>query len=155
MGDRKDYGPSCPHLIFAKVQLLGKGAEARDVTQEVAGPTPIKLRFSFIPLVDKLVQAHLHGTPLRPNAEDMRFALEAAIGLKQSAAADHQPIPLPIADRSACIHLHPYRALGGDIAGYNSLYPKYQAPSFAMHLRNGYITKPKHEEGLRQSQNPS
>ncbi len=21
MGDRKDYGPSCPHLIFAKVQL--------------------------------------------------------------------------------------------------------------------------------------
>ena len=132
--------------------LIGKGQKAKDVTSGVVGSSLIKLRYTFIPVIDKLVRAHADGGGVRPNAEDMGFALEVAVGMKQSAAAGHQRVSLPIKDRSAAIHLHPYRALGGDIAGYGSLWPKYVAPSFENHLNQAYIAEPKHKEALEDTQ---
>ena len=79
------------------------------------------------------------GLELRPSGRDMRFALEVAIGMKQSHARGGARVELPIADRDAIIHPHPYQAFGGDVAGFQSLFPKYTAPSFENHLRQGYI----------------
>ena len=40
-------------------------------------------------------------------------------------------------------------SLREDVAGYNSLMPKYGAPSFEEHLRQSYITEPGHEAALK------
>ena len=120
------------------VQLL-KGEEHQDVTSQIIQRPAPQLRYSFMPLVDCLVNAYQEGVRPRPNPEDMRFALEAAIGLKQSHHRGHAKVDLPLNDRSAKIWPHPYRAFGGDVAGFSSLYPKYQAPSLENHKMNEYI----------------
>jgi hypothetical protein len=54
----------------------------------------------------------------------MRQSLEIAIALKLSADSGHQRISLPLEDRSLKLLPHPYRLLGGDVAGYESIgYP--------------------------------
>jgi len=102
--------------------FAGRGSNLRDVTDDVVGPPRSLLRFSFIPLISKLMRALNEGLELRPSGRDMRFALE--------------------------VHPHPYQAFGGDVAGFQSLFPKYTAPSFENHLRQSYITDPAHEEAL-------
>ena len=72
------------------------------------------------------------STPIYPNFFDTgqdvldsghgyRQALEVAIALKQSARCGHRQISLPLADRSLRIVPHPYRLLGGDMAGWESI----------------------------------
>jgi hypothetical protein len=131
------------------------GEDEEDVTDRVLGGPNPKLRFSFIPLIDKLVRAHLSGEEVRPSAGDFRFALEAAIGMKRSAAVGGKRVELPIFDRNFSLHPHPYRALGGDVAGYNSMMPNYGDMTFADHMEQAYIVEPRHEEILRVSRRDS
>lgn len=131
--------------------LVQRGDKLEDVTQEVAG-TRFQLRYSFIPIVNRLVRALRDGSEPRPSARDMRFALEVAIGMKQSAVRDGERVELPIEDREALIHPHPYQAFGGDIAGFQSLFPKYTAPSFENHLQQSYMVEPKHKEAMAYSE---
>jgi predicted dehydrogenase len=116
-------------------------ADMSNVTDLVVDKPAPQLRYSFVPLVDSLVRAYEEGERLRPDPEDMRFALEAAVGLKQSHHSDHARVSLPNSDRSSKIWPHPYRSYGGDVAGFQSLWPKYESPSLENHLRNLYIKK--------------
>ena len=54
-------------------------------------------------------------------AHDYRQALEAAIALKMSAREGHRRVVLPLAERNISLLPHPYRQLGGDIVGWESI----------------------------------
>ena len=75
----------------------------------------------FLPTIERLMRAFDSGEEPLSSGHDFRQSLEIAIALKQSAAADHQRIELPLADRSARLYPHPYRLTGGDVAGWESI----------------------------------
>ena len=55
------------------------------------------------------------------SAHDYREVLEIAIALKLSARDGHRRIQLPLEDRSQVLYPHPYRMLGGDVVGWDSI----------------------------------
>ena len=67
------------------------------------------------------MQAFDTGQDVLDSGHGYRQALEIAIALKQSAENRYQRIVLPLEDRSLRIVPHPYRLLGGDVAGWESI----------------------------------
>ena len=61
------------------------------------------------------------GQDVADSGRGYHQALEIAIALKQSAECEHRRVSLPLADRSLRIVPHPYRLLGGDVAGWESI----------------------------------
>ena len=75
----------------------------------------------FTRRIEWLMQAFDTGQDVLDSGHGYRQALEIAIALKQSAQCGHRRISLPLADRSLRIVPHPYRLLGGDVAGWESI----------------------------------
>ena len=71
--------------------------------------------------IERLMCAFDTGEEPRSSGHDMQQSLEIAIALKLSAHSDHQRISLPLEDRGLRLFPHPYRLLGGDVAGYESI----------------------------------
>ena len=67
------------------------------------------------------MQAFDTGQDVLDSGHRYHQALEIAIALKQSAESGHRRIALPLGDRSLRIVPHPYRLLGGDVAGWGSI----------------------------------
>ena len=61
------------------------------------------------------------GQDVLDSGHGYRQALEIAIALKQSAENGHRRTALPLEDRSLRVVPHPYRLLGGDVAGWESI----------------------------------
>ena len=55
------------------------------------------------------------------SAHDLRQSLEIAIALKLSAREEHRRVTLPLKNRNQYLRPHPYRMLGGDVVGWDSL----------------------------------
>ena len=75
----------------------------------------------FTRRIEWLMQAFDTGQDVLDSGHGYHQALEIAIALKQSAQYGHRRISLPLADRSLRIVPHPYRLLGGDVAGWESI----------------------------------
>jgi predicted dehydrogenase len=101
------------------VYIVGTGAGATPVWPDfVQG----ERRRSMASRLQCLLEAVDSGATEVPcSGHDYRQALEIAIAIKLSAAAGNQRVTLPLADRSHRILPHPYRRLGGDVAGYESI----------------------------------
>lgn len=110
----------------ANVYLQGSGAETTPVFPEFLqaegeGWRGIAQRF------ESLIEALDAGDGQVPcSGHDYRQALEIAIAFKLSAANGHERVELPLKSRDHRILPHPYRALGGDVAGYESI--GYEGP---------------------------
>ncbi len=106
------------------VIIQGSGAASTPVYPDFLD-TPAPDDF-FTRRIEWLMQAHDTGQDVLDSGHGYRQALEIAIALKQSAQCGHRRISLPLADRSSRIVPHPYRLLGGDVAGWESI--GYQGP---------------------------
>ncbi len=110
------------------VYLMGTGAAASPVWPEFAQEE--SRRWSMAPMLQRLLDAVDSGALEVPcSGDDYRKALEIAIAFKLSAANGNQRVSLPLTDRSHKILPHPYRRLGGDVAGYESI--GYEGPPVA------------------------
>ena len=119
-----------PESVF----IAGTGAEATPVRPDFLDEE--RLRWSMIPVIQRLLDALDTGAGEVPcSGHDYRQALEIAIAFKLSAARGHERVHLPLADRSHRILPHPYRTLGGDVAGYESI--GYEGPPSAEQRRGG------------------
>jgi predicted dehydrogenase len=110
--------------VFAQghgnVYLVGTGAGTSPVFPEFTRQEG--RRWSMGPMLQRLLDAVDSGALEVPcSGHDYRQALEIAIAFKLSAANDNQRVALPLEDRSQKILPHPYRRLGGDVAGYESI----------------------------------
>ena len=101
------------------VIVQGKGASSTPVFPDFFND-PLPQNF-FIPLIEDLMRAFDTGEDSRCSGHDYRQVLEIAIAIKLSAHRGHERISLPLADRSLRLFPHPYRLLGGDIAGWESI----------------------------------
>lgn len=102
------------------VYIVGSGATATPVRPDFVGED--RRRRSMGPMLQRLLDAVDSGaTEVSCSGHDYRQALEIAIAFKLSAAEGNQRVSLPLEDRSHKILPHPYRRLGGDVAGYESI----------------------------------
>lgn len=109
-----------PHNVY----LVGTGAEETPTFPDFAGgPHTRSMPQRLQSLIDAL-DAGADDVPC--SGHDYRQALEIAIAIKLSAADGNKRVSLPLADRTHKILPHPYRALGGDVAGYESI--GYEGP---------------------------
>jgi len=110
------------------VYLVGEGAAASPAWPEFTKAEG--RRWTMRPMLQRLLDAVDSGALEVPcSGDDYRKALEIAIAFKLSAANGNQRVTLPLADRSHKILPHPYRRLGGDVAGYESI--GYEGPPVA------------------------
>lgn len=110
-----------PHNVY----IIGQGAAASPVRPDFTEGEG--RRWSMGPMIQRLLDAVDSGALEVPcSGHDYRQALEIAIAFKLSAANGNARIELPLADRSHKILPHPYRRLGGDVAGYESI--GYEGP---------------------------
>ena len=123
-------GGSCPVMVVGENgQVWLTGPKSVFIQGSGAASTPVYPDFLDTPLPDDfftrrigwLMQAFDTGRDVLDSGHGYRQALEIAIALKQSAENGHQRISLPLADRSLRIVPHPYRLLGGDVAGWESI----------------------------------
>ena len=123
-------GGSCPIAITGEngqvwltgprpVFIQGIGAASTPVYPDFLD-TPPPDDF-FTRRIEWLMQAFDTGQDVVDSGHGYHQALEIAIALKQSAEDGHQRISLPLEDRSLRIVPHPYRLLGGDVAGWESI----------------------------------
>ena len=125
-----ERGGSCPVAVTGEsgqvwltapepVFIQGRGAASTPVYPDFLD-TPSPDDF-FTRRIEWLMQAFDTGQDVLNSGHGYRQALEIAIALKQSAQRSHRRISLPLADRSLRIVPHPYRLLGGDVAGWESI----------------------------------
>jgi hypothetical protein len=115
------------------VYLVGEGMQQAPVQPDFV-EVGLHRRRSMGFALQRLLDAVDSGAADVPcSGHDYRQALEIAIALKLSAAHDHQRVTLPLTDRSHRIYPHPYRMLGGDVAGYESI--GYAGPPTAERVR--------------------
>ena len=121
---------SCPVMVTSEngqvwmtspkpVFIQGSGASSTPVYPDFLD-TPPPDDF-FTRRIEWLMQAFDTGQDVLDSGHGYHQALEIAIALKQSAHYGHRRISLPLADRSVRIVPHPYRLLGGDVAGWESI----------------------------------
>ena len=67
------------------------------------------------------MEAYAKGEEPLSSAHDLRQSLEIGIAIRQSDAQGHKRIHLPLSDRDANLFPHPYRFLGGDVAGWTDI----------------------------------
>ena len=115
MGENGQVWMTGPRPVF----IQGGGAASTPVYPDFLD-TPSPDDF-FTRRIEWLMQAFDTGRDVLDSGHGYRQALEIAIALKQSAQCGHQRIPLPLADRSLWIVPHPYRLLGGDVAGWETI----------------------------------
>lgn len=113
-GDDGQVWTSIPKPIIIK----GCGAESYPVFPSLLLAPNTR---TFDSAIDRLLRAFDTGSGVACNGHDYRQALEIAIALKLSAENGHERIPLPLEDRSLRIYPHPYRLLGGDVAGWETI----------------------------------
>ena len=123
-------GGSCPVRVTGEngqvwmtspkpVFIQGSGAASTPVYPDfLDSPSPDDF---FTRRIEWLMQAFDTGQDVLDSGHGYHQALEIAIGLKQSAQHSHQRISLPLEGRSVRIVPHPYRLLGGDVAGWESI----------------------------------
>ena len=125
-----EQGGSCPVRVTGEngqvwmtgpkpVLIQGNGAASTPVYPDFLD-TPSPDEF-FTRRIEWLMQAFDTGQDVLDSGHGYRQALEIAIALKQSAESGHRRIALPLKDRSLRIVPHPYRLLGGDVAGWESI----------------------------------
>ena len=121
---------SCPVAITGENgQVWLTGPEPVFIQGSGAASTPVYPGFLDTPAPDDfftrriewLMQAFDTGQDVADSGHGYHQALEIAIALKQSAESGHRRIALPLEDRSLRIVPHPYRLLGGDVAGWESI----------------------------------
>jgi len=123
-------GGSCPVRVTGEngqvwmtgpkpVFIQGSGAASTPVYPDFLDTSPSDDFFTR--RIGWLMQAFDTGQDVVDSGHGYRQALEIAIALKQSAEGGHRRISLPLADRSLRIVPHPYRLLGGDVAGWESI----------------------------------
>ena len=123
-------GGSCPVMVTGEngqvwmtdpkpVFIQGSGAASTPVYPDFLD-TPSPDDF-FTRRIEWLMQAFDTGRDVLDSGHGYRQALEIAIALKQSAEGGCRRIFLPLEDRSLRIVPHPYRLLGGDVAGWGSI----------------------------------
>ncbi len=121
---------SCPVAVTGKngqvwltapepVFIQGRGAASTPVYPPFLD-TPVPDDF-FTRRIEWLMQAFDTGQDVADSGHGYHQALEIAIALKQSAECGPRRVSLPLADRSLRIVPHPYRLLGGDVAGWESI----------------------------------
>mgnify|MGYP001282938599 FL=1 len=71
--------------------------------------------------IEQIIRATETGNEVLSSGDDFRHALEIAIAIKLSANNGHERVTLPLEDRSLRLYPHPYRLLGGDVAGWQSI----------------------------------
>ena len=125
-----EQGGSCPVMVTGEngqvwltgprpVFIQGSGAASTPVYPDfLAPPSPDNF---FTRRIEWLMQAFDTGQEVLDSGHRYHQALEIAIALKQSAQCGHRRISLPLANRSLRIVPHPYRLLGGDVAGWESI----------------------------------
>ncbi len=123
-------GGSCPVMVAGENgQVWMTGPKPVFIQGSGAASTPVYPDFLDTPSPDDfftrriewLMQAFDTGRDVLDSGHGYRQALEIAIALKQSTEGGHRRISLPLADRSLRIVPHPYRLLGGDVAGWESI----------------------------------
>ncbi|MYE90048.1 Gfo/Idh/MocA family oxidoreductase [Candidatus Poribacteria bacterium] len=123
-------GGSCPVRVTGENgQVWMTGPKPVFIQGSGAASTPVYPDFLDTPSPDDfftrrigwLMQAFDTGQDVLDSGHGYRQALEIAIALKQSAENGHRRIALPLEDRSLRIVPHPYRLLGGDVAGWESI----------------------------------
>ena len=125
-----EQGGACPvRVVGENGQIWMTGPRPMFIQGSGAASTPVYPDFLETPPLDDfftrriewLMQAFETGQDVLDSGHGYRQALEIAIALKQSAKSGHRRISLPLADRSLRIVPHPYRLLGGDVAGWESI----------------------------------
>ena len=106
---------TAPEPVF----IQGRGAASTPVYPPFLD-TPAPDDF-FTRRIEWLMQAFDTGQDVADSGHGYHQALEIAIALKQSAECGHRRVSLPLDDRSLRIVPHPYRLLGGDVAGWESI----------------------------------
>ncbi|HCL31675.1 MAG TPA: hypothetical protein DIC52_25000 [Candidatus Latescibacteria bacterium] len=102
------------------VYLVGTGAETTPTWPDFTDQE--RRRRSMGPMLQRLLDAVDSGAIEVPcSGHDYRQALEIAIAFKLSASRGNERVALPLSERSHKILPHPYRRLGGDVAGYESI----------------------------------
>ena len=133
-----EHGGACPVRVMGEdgqvwmtssrpVFIQGSGAASTPVYPDFLD-TPSPDDF-FTRRIEWLMGAFDTGRDVLDSGHGYRQALEIAIALKQSSESGHRRISLPLADRSLRIVPHPYRLLGGDVAGWESI--GYRGPPSA------------------------
>ena len=101
--------------------LEGRRATLAAVRPEfLRTPRPHSIHDFFTIRIERLMRAIDTGEEDLGSGHGYRQALEIAIALKLSAQRNHRRISLPLEDRSLRLFPHPYRLLGGDVAGWKS-----------------------------------
>ena len=125
-----ERGGSCPIAVTGEngqvwmtasgpVFIQGSGAASAPVYPAFLD-TPSPDDF-FTRRIEWLMEAFDTGQDVLESGHGYRQALEVAIALKQSAQCGHRRTSVPLKDRSLRIVPHPYRLLGGDVAGWESI----------------------------------
>lgn len=125
-----DRSVSCPVTVTGEngqvwltgpkpVFIEGRGAASTPVYPSFLD-TPSSEDF-FTRRIEWLMQAFDTGEDAADSGRGYHQALEIAIALKRSAEHGHRRVSLPLDDRSLRIVPHPYRLLGGDVAGWESI----------------------------------
>ena len=125
-----EHGGACPVRVMGEDgQVWMTGSRPVFIQGSGAASTPVYPNFLDTPSpndfftrrIEWLMGAFDTGRDVLDSGHGYRQALEIAIALKQSAKSGHRRISLPLADRSLRIVPHPYRLLGGDMAGWESI----------------------------------
>ena len=116
-------------------QVWAQGPESVFIKGSGAASTPVRPEFlrqerpgrTMGAVVERLMEAVETGAAeVACSGHDYRQALEIALALKLSAREGNRRVHLPLEDRSGRIFPHPYRLVGGDVAGYESI--GYEGP---------------------------
>ena len=125
-----EQGGACPVMVTGENgQVWMTGPSPVFIQGNGAASTPVYPGFLDTPSPDNfftrriewLMHAFDTGQDVVDSGRGYHQALEIAIALKQSAENRHRRIALPLEDRSLRIVPHPYRLLGGDVAGWESI----------------------------------
>ena len=101
------------------VLVKGQGAASVPVYPDFFRDDPPPPHFT--PAIERLMRACETGEEAVCSGHDFRQVLEITIALSLSDHRGHERVPLPLEDRSLRIFPHPYRHMGGDIAGWESI----------------------------------
>ena len=121
---------SCPVMVTGENgRIWMTGRHPVFIQGDGAASTPVYPPFLDTPAPDDpftrriewLMHAFDTGQDVADSGHGYHQALEIAIALKQSAECGHRRVSLPLEDRSLRIVPHPYRLLGGDVAGWESI----------------------------------
>jgi predicted dehydrogenase len=107
------------------VWLTRRGAILVEGTGDRARPVYPDFLSKPVDLAGERIRSYLDACQnrgeARCSAHDYRQALEIAIAMKISAREGHRRIALPLSNRDQRLNPHPYRMLGGDVVGWESI----------------------------------